>query len=205
MAAAAPERPELERPELPDWLSTVAVLLIGAVAAMWIIEIADTLVLGDRLQRQGIMPRSWRGLDGVLWAPLLHGGFGHLLTNTLPFLVLGGLVAARGIGRFMTITAIVVLGGGLATWLFGTSGNHIGASGVVFGYFGALLGAAVFERKFVAIIAALFAGALYWTLIFGIMPRPFVSWESHLFGLLAGIAAAKLLANAKPDADPTPS
>ena len=163
------------------------------VAAIWLIEIVDTVALGSRLERDGIHPREVGGLPGVVWAPFLHDGWGHVLSNTVPLAVLGGLVALRGRARWVAVTAVTILLGGLLTWLLGGSGNHIGASGVVFGYFGALLGAAVFERRPVAIAPALVALMLYYGLIVGLIPQAGISWEGHLFGLLSGLAGARLL------------
>lgn len=168
--------------------------MLVALAAMWTIEIVDATVLGDELQRHGLGPRRRDGIDGILWAPFLHSDVGHIASNTVPFLVLGGLVAARGMRYWAWITvSAIVLGGGL-TWLLGGSGVHIGASGVVFGYFGAILGAAAFERRVRALGAALIALGFYSSLIAGLVPREAISWEGHLFGLVAGAIASKALA-----------
>ncbi|MEE9415002.1 MAG: rhomboid family intramembrane serine protease [Acidimicrobiales bacterium] len=166
--------------------------LVGTLAVMWLIEIVDTVALSDRLQGGGIHPRSADGLDGIAWAPFLHTGFGHLIGNSLPFLVLGGLVALRGVRTWLTVTITVIVVGGMATWLLARTGNHIGASGLVFGYLGYLVGAAWFERSFKAIALAAVAGVLYWSLVFGLIPAGQVSWEGHLFGAAAGITAAYL-------------
>ncbi len=163
------------------------------VAAIWLIEIVDTVALGSRLERDGIHPRELSGLAGILWAPFLHAGWGHVLSNTVPLAVLGGLVGLRGRARWVAVTAITILLGGALTWLLGGSGNHIGASGVVFGFFGALLGAALFERRPAAIAPALVALMLYYGLIVGLVPRAGLSWEGHLFGLVAGLVGARLL------------
>ncbi len=163
------------------------------VAAIWLIEIVDTVALGSRLERDGIHPRELSGLPGILWAPFLHDGWGHVLSNTVPLAVLGGLVALRGRARWAAVTVITILLGGALTWLLGGSGNHIGASGVVFGYFGALLGAALFERRPAAIAPALVALMLYYGLIVGLVPQTGISWEGHLFGLLSGLASARVL------------
>ena len=116
------------------------------------------------------------GLDGIMWAPFLHTDFGHLASNTVPFLALGGLVAVRGMRYWAWITAITIVIGGGATWLLGGSGLHVGASGVVFGYFGAILGAAVFERRVRTLGAALIALGFYSSLIAGVIPQPQISW-----------------------------
>ena len=183
-------------PTPPRWrlLWTPVGLLVIALAAMWAIEIVDTVVLDERLQRNGLRPRRQAGLDGIAWTPFLHGDYGHIASNSVPFLVLGGLVAARGMRYWAWVTAIsIVVGGGL-TWLLAGDGIHIGSSGVVFGYFGAILGAAVFERRVRALGAALIALGFYSSLIAGLVPQDAVSWEGHLFGMIAGIIASKALA-----------
>ncbi|HYN57471.1 MAG TPA: rhomboid family intramembrane serine protease, partial [Motilibacterales bacterium] len=104
------------------------------LAAMWVLEMID-VVLRGRLDNGGIEPRESDGLFGILFAPLLHGGFDHLLSNTIPLLVLGTLVAASGRARFWKVTGVVILLGGLGTWLIAPANTvTIGASGLVFGY-----------------------------------------------------------------------
>ncbi len=179
-------------------VSTLAVVVV----AWWSIELVDTYVLDDRLQGNGIVPRERRGLDGILWAPFLHSDVGHLISNTFPFLVLSGLIMIRGFWRWVMITVIGLIGGGLLTWVFGGSGNHIGASGVIFAYFGALLGAAFFERRPAALAPALVALMLYTTMLIGLVPQDRISWEGHLAGFVCGIAASKLLAQRRTRPDP---
>ncbi len=177
---------------------TQALQLVVIIAAlMWLIEALDSLFLDGRLDQQGIEPRTLTGLDGILWAPVLHGGFGHLLANTLPFLVLGGFVAFAGVRRFLIVTAFVVVLGGLATWLFARPAIHVGASGLVFGYAGFLLVAGFVEKSLKGIAVAVIVGVLFGGMVLrGIAPvSAFVSWESHLFGLAAGVLAAFTLAD----------
>lgn len=166
-------------------------IVIAVVAVLWIVEIVDVVLLDDALERQGIQPRQLRGLDGILLAPFLHNGFGHLIANTLPLAVLTALVLVRGVPRWIEVSAIVIVAGGLATWVLARSANHIGASGVVFGYLGFLLAAGFFERSLRAIALGIVTGLAYGGLLWGVLPtRPGISWESHLFGLLAGGLAA---------------
>lgn len=179
--------------------------LVGALAMMWIIEVVDSFILSDWMQAGGIHPRRVDGIDGILWAPMLHVGFGHLIGNSIPFLVLGGLVASRGLRTWLTVTVTVIVVGGAATWLLARTGNHVGASGVVFGYLGYLVGAAIFERSLKAVALALVAGFFYWGLVFGLLPTGEVSWEGHLFGALAGVAAAKFTADRQPPAENPPT
>lgn len=179
---------------MSEWRHAPFALLVGALVLMWGVEIVDSVALGDRLQSGGIRPRRADGIDGIAFAPFLHSGWSHIASNSVPFLVLGGLVGIRGRRRLVTTTLIIAVIGGLLTWLFAGSGNHIGASGVVFGYFGALLGAALFERKLATLAAALVAILLYSSILVGVVPQEGISWEGHLFGVIAGIVAAKVLA-----------
>lgn len=174
------------------WPASAFAWLGVALVVMWVVELVDAAVLDDRLEMQGIHPRTWSGLDGILWAPFLHGSIGHLTANSLPFAVLGGLVAIRGLRRWLDVTATILVVSGIATWLLARSGNHIGASAIVFGYLGYLVGSAFFERKVSTVLAALVAVVLYGGLVFGLLPRSTVSWEGHLFGLLAGWTTAAL-------------
>lgn len=171
--------------------------LLGLVALLWGIEIADWLLFGNRLpQLLGIRPHSLSGLWGILFAPFLHGNFAHLLANTLPLLTLGWLVMLRGRGEWIAVSIITALCSGLGTWLFGSYGStHIGASGVIFGYFGFLLLRGYFERSLTAIAFSLLVAFLYGGIIFGVLPtNQLISWQGHLFGFLGGILAARLLA-----------
>lgn len=171
----------------------------GFLALMWLIEIVDTTILDSRLQTHGIEPRQIDGLEGVLFAPVLHGGWAHIISNSIPFLVLGGLVMTYGLRRWVTATAIIILLGGTVTWLAARSGIHIGASILVFGYFGFLLGMAWFERSFKSIGIAAVVAVFYGGLIWGVLPTDSgVSWEGHLFGALAGVAASWLVAGRTP-------
>lgn len=173
-------------------------ILGGLVALMWSIEILDQFVfrvgLRETLDVYGIIPRHVIGLRGILFAPFLHGSFAHLIGNTVPFLVLGWLIMLRETSDFLWVSLIAGLVSGLGTWIFGSPGIHIGASGVIFGYLGYLLLRGYFERSMLAIAMSLFVGVLYGSLIWGVLPtRIGISWEGHLFGFIGGILAAKLL------------
>lgn len=179
-------------------------LMALALAAMWGIEVADSVVLDEALQRNGLRPRHRDGLDGIAWAPFLHSDYGHVASNSVPLLVLGGLVAARGRRYWGWVTCAAILPGGGLTWLLAGDGIHIGASGVVFGYFGAILGAAIFERRIRALGAALIALGFYSSLIAGLVPQEAISWEGHLFGLVGGVIASKALAEPRVTSKDTP-
>ncbi|MCP5026546.1 MAG: rhomboid family intramembrane serine protease [Actinomycetia bacterium] len=202
---AVPRTPDgvLQPPPRPWWLSSGFGLVVTFIVVLWAVEALDTVLLSDRLEGGGIHPRRLDGIDGILWSPFLHRGFGHLLSNTIPVAVLGGLVAVAGLRRWLQVTVIVVVAGGAFTWLLGRSGNHVGASLLTFGWLGYLVAAAFIERNLRSMGTALVAVVLYWTMIFGLVPRAGVSWEGHLFGAVAGAGAAWL--SSRDDPEPSTS
>jgi len=176
-------------------------ILGGFVAIAWGMELFDLFVLGGGyygLNQYGIIPRNPIGLRGILFAPFLHSGLGHLIGNTIPFIALGWLVMLRETRDFFTVSILSALVSGLGTWMFGSTGIHLGASGVIFGYLGYLLARGYFERSMTSIAMSLFVGTLYGSLIWGVLPtHTGISWEGHLFGFIGGILSAKLLADDK--------
>ena len=192
-----------ERPLLSELKSaaTARFQLLGVIlVTLWSIEIIDFLVFGGRLDRYGIRPRSLSGLWGILFAPFLHGGFGHLIANTVPMLTLSWWVMLRSIGTWLAATVMITVIGGAGTWFIGRGGSvHIGASGLIFGYLGFLLGRGYYERTMGAIAVSLFILVTYGAMFWGLLPtQPGISWEGHLFGFIGGIIAAYWLTS-KPD------
>jgi membrane associated rhomboid family serine protease len=169
-------------------------LVVSMAAVMWVVEVIDRVDHGQ-LERYGIRPRSEGGLVGLVTAPFLHVSFAHLIGNTIPFLVLGSLIALSGVIRVLAVTAIVALVGGLGTWLIAPANtDHIGASGVVFGYAAYLVARGAFSKSATHIFGGLIVLAVYGTtLLFGLFPNGHVSWQGHLCGGLAGILAASVL------------
>ncbi|MBA2416109.1 MAG: rhomboid family intramembrane serine protease [Geodermatophilaceae bacterium] len=157
---------------------------------MWIAEGVDT-VLGQRLDQLGIEPRDVDGLTGVVAAPFLHAGFGHLLANSAGLLVLGLLLAVTT-RSFWLICALITVLGGLAVWVLGPAGTlHIGASGLVYGIAAYLVARGVRTRRVLDVVIAGIVVLTYSGLALGVLPgQPGVSWQSHLFGALAGVAVA---------------
>ncbi|HYJ28455.1 MAG TPA: rhomboid family intramembrane serine protease [Nocardioides sp.] len=166
----------------------------GFVVVLWVTEVVDT-VLGGSLDDEGIRPGSTDGLLGIVFAPLLHVGFGHLVANTVPLLVLGFLVLLSGLRRGLAVTAVVWLVGGLGTWLFGGVGTvHLGASGVVFGWLAYLLVRGFFTRHPVEVLVGVGVLLVYGGMLLGVLPgTPGISWQGHLFGAVGGFAAARVL------------
>ncbi len=180
---------------LENWLSALQTITL-LVVFIWLVAMANYLS-GFLLSTFGLFPRELTALPGILVWILLHGSFEHVLMNTTPLFVMGFFVALRGPWLFIKITVTVWLVAGIAVWLFGRPAYHIGASGLVFGYFGFILAIAVYQRSLVDLAVASFTIFYYGGLIFGVLPiDQFVSWESHLFGLLAGILAARLFSKA---------
>ena len=167
------------------------------VASLWVAEIADALA-NLNLDQYGIQPRNVTGLRGIPLSVFLHGDFSHLISNTGPLIVLGGLISLRGAQRLLVSSVFITLVSGAFVWLMAGVltgyGIHIGASGLVFGYFGYLAARGLYERSLNSILISVVVIALYGTIIFGILPtNEFVSWEGHLFGLIAGVLYAGLV------------
>jgi membrane associated rhomboid family serine protease len=161
------------------------------------VEFVDT-VTGDSLQDDGIVARRLDGLDGVLWAPLLHGTWGHLIANTLPFLIFGFLAMAGGIRQFLVVTGLIWVISGLGVWLTGPDGiPTVGASGLIFGWLVFLLARGFFARSGRQIALAVVLFFFWGGILFGVLPGAAgVSWQGHLFGALTGLLAARLVASA---------
>jgi membrane associated rhomboid family serine protease len=169
-------------------------IFVGAmVAVMWVVEVLDAA--GAHLDSNGIHPRDPDTLPDIAFAPFLHAGWGHLVGNTIPFLVLGGAIALSGLARTAAVTGIVAVVGGLGTWLIGPSGtNHIGASGLVFGFAAYLIARGIFSRNPIHLVAGVGVIAVYGaTLAFSLVPHPGISWQGHLFGAVGGVVAARVL------------
>lgn len=172
-----------------------AVLMCCILAAMWIVEVIDFLLPVVDADRFGIRPRTSAGLLGIPLSPFLHVGFDHLISNSLPFLIFGGLVMAGGRRVFIRVSLWVVSAGGLGVWLMGGEGTvHLGASLLIFGYLGFLLSRGFFERSVTWVLLSICLLVLYGGMMYGVFPgRPGISWLGHLCGFLAGISGAWLM------------
>jgi membrane associated rhomboid family serine protease len=167
------------------WFS--AIFAAFFLTLIWLTFLFDTF-FDLNLARFGLRPRSWEGLIGIFTAPLLHGGWNHLLSNTLPFLLLftGTLYFYRGIG--FRVLAWIWLAGGLGTWLIGRDSIHIGASGVVYGLAAFLAFSGMLRNDNRLISVSFLTIFLYGSMVWGVFPlQPHVSWESHLCGAFVGL------------------
>lgn len=160
--------------------------------SVWAANLLNWAV-GSPLNILGIYPRSAWGLLGIIFSPFIHRNFNHLFFNSIPFFVLGMFLLTFGKSFFIAVTIIIALAQGIFVWLFARKAIHIGASGVISGYFGFILGLAYFQPTMVTILLALVAVYYFGAIIFGIFPEKHVSWESHLSGLLSGIGLVYIL------------
>lgn len=161
---------------------------------MWVLEIID-YTLDGALDRYGIVARNPDYFPEIFSAPFLHYGFSHLMANSVPLLILGFLVAMSGFGRFLSASLIIIVTSGVGVWMFAPANTlTLGASGLVFGYFGYLLARGFVERRPADLAITLVVAIVYGTMIFGVLPNdPTVSWQGHLFGFIGGIVAAIIL------------
>ena len=171
-------------------LTTVVVF----AAVLWAVHLVNVVTGFFLIRLLGIVPREIEGLDGVIFAPLLHADAGHLFSNTLPLLVLGFLAFLEGAKRFAIAVGMSWLASGLGVWIFG-GGVTIGASGLVFGLFAYLLVRGFYNRDWKQILLAVLLFLMYGSLLWGVLPQfgTNISWQAHLFGAVGGVLAALIL------------
>ena len=164
----------------------------------WLVFLVNNLIWKGHFDQYGITPRQIGSLPGIIYAPFLHVSYEHLAANTLPLLILGAIICGRSRGEFAVVTVLGILATGGLTWIFARSACHIGASGLIFCYFGYLASLAYFNRTFGALCLSVACILGYGGMIRGIFPTSTpVSWESHLAGLVAGTALAWMMAKLK--------
>ncbi|MFW0787334.1 rhomboid family intramembrane serine protease [Gordonia sp. CPCC 206044] len=192
--AATPARPGMTAPSArPLWQRSV-IIMAAITVLLFVIEGIDAAT-DYRLDDAGIEPRQIDGLDGILWAPLLHADWQHLIANLIPGLVLGFLLLMAR--RFVIVTAIVWVVSGLGVWLFAPPLTvTVGASGVIFGWLTFLLIRGLFNRNLWQILGGAVLFVIYGSILWGVLPNNSgVSWQAHLFGAIGGVLAAWYLAD----------
>ncbi|MEV7424770.1 rhomboid family intramembrane serine protease [Streptomyces sp. NPDC091212] len=171
-------------------MKPAAALMIGWVALLWVIEAVNSST--DALATYGLSPREFGELRDIIPMAFLHHGFDHLMSNTVPLLILGFLAALTGLRRFAAVVLTIMVVGGLGVWI--TAADHTvtaGASGVVFGLLGYLLVRGFVDRNAVDIVTGLLVLLFYGSALWGVLPtNSAVSWQGHLFGLIGGVMAA---------------
>lgn len=175
--------------------------MLGAVfatfvllAVCWVVEVVNYADDGSLSTEYGIQPHNAHSIWHIFTAPFLHANLDHIMANSVPLAVLGFLAALRGVSRFLTVSVIVIVASGLGVWFTSTPGTvTVGASGLIFGYFGYLLARGFIERRPLDIVVGVLIALFYGTMIFGALPgQPGISWQAHLFGLIGGVLAAWL-------------
>lgn len=168
------------------------------VALMWVIEAVDQVLISVTGSQQvldgyGVRPLTGEGLLGILFQPLLHGGWGHLIGNSIGLLVLGSIIALSGLRPLVAVTFVSWLASGVISWLLGGEGTvHIGASGILFGYIFYVIVRGFFSRRILHIVVGVVIGFYYgFEALAGLSPMlDGVSWQGHLGGAVGGVAAA---------------
>jgi membrane associated rhomboid family serine protease len=170
-------------------------LLCTVIAAMWILFAVDTVLLFGRLDELALVPRSSFGLIGILCAPFLHVGLEHLIGNTIGLFFIGILlIDDHGKRPVVVASLLIILGGGALTWCLGRYARHLGASGLVYGWLGFMMAHGFVARRAWPILRSVLYTLFFSGMLMGLLPTTSISWEGHLFGFLAGIVAAQLIA-----------
>ncbi len=165
-------------------------IILAVISLLFAVEVLN-IATGRSLNTFGIVPRQLYSLPGILAAPFIHGSFTHFLSNVLPLAVFSFLLMVHGFLRYLLVSLWVIIAGGVLVWLLGREAMHIGASGVIYGYFAYLIVAGFLAKKFKLLLISLFVMLGYGGMIWGVLPTtPYVSWEGHLFGVVAGVLAA---------------
>jgi membrane associated rhomboid family serine protease len=163
--------------------------VLGWMAVVWGFSILN-FITKNKLSILGIYPRRAAGLIGIPFSPFLHGDFNHLFFNSIPLFILANFVLLSGKTLFYEVSALIIVISGLLTWLFARPGFHIGASSLIMGYWSYVLTLAIYEQSAGAIIVGVVTLYYLGGLFFSLFPSEVkVSWEGHLFGVIAGIGA----------------
>lgn len=172
---------------------------LALLAVMWVVFVVDLLLPGITFNHLGIQPRKLAGLSGIVFAPVLHGSLVHIISNTIPLLVLCVLVRVSvGSSQLLLVMLCGAVGSGLGAWVFGTGGYVVGASGVVFALIGYLLADAWFSPSLRSWGIAVVSLALYGSALLSLLSfLPFISWAGHFWGLVSGIVVASALRSSK--------
>ena len=195
----SPARPTPTKAEKYQVQLQGLLLLGGIVLLMWLLELINTLD-SNQLDNDGIWARSFGHIWGIFTAPFLHVSFAHLIANTIPFVFMGVIIALHGAKRLALVTLIVIVVGGLGTWLIAPSHSiTVGASGLVFGYAAYLLVRGLFDRSVLEVLVGIVVGVVWGgALLSSLVPHYGISWQGHVAGAVGGVVAAYLLRRERP-------
>ena len=176
------------------------IVLSGVVGIMWLLEAVNSLDSNRLATSDGIYARNVDHIWAIFTAPFLHFSFQHLIANTVPFVFMGVIIALQGARKFLLVTLIIIVIGGLGTWLIAPAGTDTaGASGVVFGYATYLFARGFFDRSAFELLTGLLVGVVWGgALLSSIVPHYGISWQGHACGAIAGVIAAYLVRSERP-------
>ncbi|HEX9540907.1 MAG TPA: rhomboid family intramembrane serine protease [Streptosporangiaceae bacterium] len=172
---------------------TALFVMVGVLAALWVIQIANWADHYHLAVEYGIRPRDLADLPDILTAPFLHFSWAHIEGNSGPLFIFGFLAAYRGVAKFLGVTAVVILASGLGAWLTESAGTvGVGASGVVFGYFGYIMVRGLFDRHAIDVLIGAVMALCFAYQFTVLLPHAGIGWQAHIGGLLGGVAAGWL-------------
>ena len=197
VSAPPPRRPPVRRGQTQ---LEGLVVLAGVVAIMWIVEAVNSLDSNALSKSDGIYARNVGHIWAIFTAPFLHFSWQHLIANTVPFVFMGVIIAVQGARKFLLVTLIIIVIGGIGTWLIAPSGTDTaGASGVVFGYATYLVTRGFFDRSALELFTGGVVGVVWGgALLSSIVPHYGISWQGHACGAIAGVIAAYLVRRERP-------
>ena len=184
-------------------LGRAATIMLAGLLVLWAVELANAASARELAQAGGIRPRDPGSLIDIATSPFLHSSLEHLAGNAVALFSLGFIAALAGLKRFALVTLTVIVVGGFGVWLFSPANTvSVGASGLVFGYFGYLLVRGLVDRRpvdlVVSIGVALSYGYVMWNSVgFGTTG---ISWQGHVSGFVGGVVAALLFRDRRPKA-----
>jgi membrane associated rhomboid family serine protease len=208
LPVSAPVKPPKRKADiLPQRWQAAVVVPAAMVAVMVIVQVVSMFPAVNLARYGGIQPRDVDGLVGVVTSPYIHGGWWHLLSNAVPFLVFGFLVMVHGVKQFVAVTLVVWLVAGLGVWAIAPENSlTVGASGIVFGWLAYLLARGFFNRSAAQLLLGVVLFAIWGGMFWGLLPgAPGISWQGHLCGTLGGVLAAFLASKADGPRKPAPA
>jgi membrane associated rhomboid family serine protease len=169
---------------------TMSLMILGI---FWLVHLVNVAV-GYRLNYLGIYPRHLMGVFGIVCSPFLHANFNHLFFNSIPLFVLLNFILLQGLPKLLVVSLIIIVLSGSATWLVGRKAIHIGASSLVMGYWSYLIVTAIQHPNVLTVVLGILCLYYFGGLVMNLLPQGARdSWEGHLFGFLAGLAAYYLV------------
>jgi membrane associated rhomboid family serine protease len=167
---------------------------IKLLAVIWISFALDLLLINISFAQFGLLPRTTKGLLGIITCPFIHAGLFHIISNSVPLFVLSMITAVFFKKDSYYVVVLIIIIGGILVWFFGRTSYHVGASGLVYGLAAFLIAFGAYKKRFIPLIISLFVAVTYGiSMLIGVLPIfPGVSWEGHLFGAVAGVITARI-------------